>query len=217
MERALDSNGSHHFGLPARIAAGCIALIAWTGLTLQLVSSYQISSSVLLTLWVMFAYFTIWTNFLVAIVFSAVAANRTALRSSWVVAGTTLSILLVGGLYVLLLRGKAELSGDSAIASAILHMATPVVVFLFWIFFAPKGNLTWQHPLRWAVYTFLYLAYELARGATTGQFVYPFLNALLTGWGQVAINSVAIGAAFLLCGYAMVWVDHAAGPRPTRT
>ena len=217
MERALDPNGPHHHGLPARSVAAVIALIAWTGLAFQLVATYQITSSVLLTLWVVFAYFTIWTNFLVAIVFSAVAANRTALRSSWVVAGTTLSILLVGGLYALLLHGKAELSGGSAIANVILHMATPVVVTLFWIFFTPRGNLTWQDPLRWSLYTFLYLAYELARGAATGHFAYPFLNALLTGWGQVAINSVAIGAAFLLCCYAMVWVDHAAGPRPTRT
>jgi len=181
------------------------------------VATYQITSSVLLTLWVVFAYFTIWTNFLVAIVFSAVAANRTPLRSSWVVAGTALSILLVGIIYALLLHGTTELSGGSAIANVLLHMATPVVVTLFWIFFAPKGNLTWRHPLRWALYPLLYLAYALARGVATGRFAYPFLNALLLSWGRVAVNSVAIAAAFLLFGFAIIWVDHATGPRPTRT
>src|SRR3984885_12759122 len=102
-----------HLGTVGRSAAGCIAAIAWLGLAFQCISTFQINHSVLLTLWIVFAYFTILTNMLVAVVFTALAASRTQIQESWIVeawivAGTMLSILLVGIIYALLLHGKTE-------------------------------------------------------------------------------------------------------------
>jgi hypothetical protein len=112
-----------HSGTVGRSAAGCIAAIAWLGLAFQCISTFQINHSVPLTLWIVFAYFTILTNLLVALVFTGLAISRTKMRASWIVAGTMLSILLVGIIYALLLHGKTELSGGSAVANALLHMA----------------------------------------------------------------------------------------------
>jgi len=191
-----------------RIAAGCVAAVAWTGLAVQIAVSFHLSGSVSATLWIVFAYFTIWTNLLVAVVFTALATNLTPLRSNWIVAGTMLSILLVGAIYALLLHGLTELSGGSAVANVLLHMATPILVPLFCIFFAPKGDLTHRDPLRWAVYPLAYLAYALARETATGQYPYPFLNVVRLGWQQTFINSVLIAAGFLLAGLAIVWIDN---------
>ena len=130
-----------HPGTVARCAAGCIAAVAWLGLVIQCVSTFQVNQSVWLTLWIVFAYFTILTNLLVAVVFTALAVERTRLRASWIVAGTMLSILLVGIIYALLLHGTMELSGGSAVANVLNHMATPVLVPLFWIIFTRKGEL----------------------------------------------------------------------------
>jgi hypothetical protein len=195
----------------AGIAAAAIAAIAWIGLIVQFIAVYADNSSTPLTLWILFAYFTITTNLLVAAVFTAIAANRTTSGSDWIVAGTMLSILLVGVIYALLLHGRAELSGHSALANVLLHMVTPIIVPLFWILFADKGNLTWRHPILWAIYPLAYLAYALVRGAATGIYAYPFMDVLTLGWAQTAINAVCIAAAFMLSGYAVVWIDNRIG------
>jgi hypothetical protein len=191
-----------------RVAAAAIAATAWIGLAVQLVVLYQQNASLLLTLWIVFGYFTITTNLLVAAVFTAIAADRTALRSGWIVAGTMLSILLVGITYAFLLHGTTELSGGSAVANALLHMVTPVLVPIFWIAFTPKGSLTWRHPLLWAIYPLAYLAYGMARGAATNNYAYPFLNVLTLGWRRTAFNAFCIAVAFMLSGFAIVWIDN---------
>ncbi len=205
-------------GTNARIAGACIASIAWAGLAIQFIASYQQSTSALLTLWTVFAYFTITTNLLVAAVFSGIAAKRTGppaqtpqISSAWIVGGTMLSILLVGVIYALLLHGTSELSGGSVVANVLLHMVTPILVPLFWIVFTPKGELTWRHPLLWAIYPLAYLVYALARGGATGRYAYPFMNVLRLGWPQTALNSAVIAIAFLLSGFAIVWIDHRTG------
>lgn len=203
--------------LPARIAAAIIAATAWAALILQCVATRSLTSSLLLTFWIVSAYFTILTNFLVALVFTAIAANRTALRADWIVAGTMLAILLVGIIYGLLLHGSLELSGGSALANILQHMVTPVVVPLFWIFFVSKGRLTWRHPLLWAIYPLAYLAYILIRGAGTARYPYPFIDIIALGWPRTALNAILISAAFLLAGFAIVWIDHRIAARSTRS
>ena len=197
-----------HFEITGRFAAGFIAAIAWLGLAFQCVSTFQINHSVPLTLWIVFAYFTILTNMLVAVVFTGLAASQTQTRASWIVAGTMLSILLVGIIYALLLHGKTELTGGSAVANALLHMATPILVTLFWIIFTPKGQLTWSHPLVWAIYPLAYLAYSLVRGVQTGKYPYPFLDPGLVGWQQTMLSNLVIAVAFLICSYTLVTLDH---------
>ena len=202
-------------GTVARCAAGFIAAVAWLGLTIQCGSTFQGNHSVSLTLWIVFAYFTILTNLLVAVVFTALAVERTRLRASWIVAGTMLSILLVGIIYALLLHGTMELSGGSKVANVLNHMATPVLVPLFWIIFTPKGQLRWSHPLVWAIYPLAYLAYSLIRGGQTGKYPYPFLDPGLVGWRQTTLSNFAIAVAFLICSYTLVALDHRLGRRLT--
>jgi hypothetical protein len=194
------------FGAPARIAAACVAILAWAGLVVQFAVSYQQTPSILGVLWVIFAYFTIITNLLVAIVFTAIALDRAT--PGWVVAGTTLSILLVGITYSLLLHGTMELSAGSNVANVLLHFVTPVLVPLFWLLFTSKGSLTWSHPLVWAIYPLAYLAYDMVRGSVTGRFAYPFLNAAKIGWTQTCLNAFYIAIAFMMCGYLIVWIDR---------
>jgi hypothetical protein len=193
------------FGTPARIAAACVAISAWAGLIVQFAVSYQQTPSIPDVLWIIFAYFTIITNLLVGIVFTAIVLDRAT--SGWVVAGTTLSILLVGITYSLLLHGTMELSAGSNVANVLLHFVTPVLVPLFWLLLTPKGSLTWSHPIVWAIYPLAYLAYDMVRGSVTGKFAYPFLNAAKIGWTQTALNALCIAIAFMFSGYLVVWID----------
>ena len=199
-------------GIAGRIFAACIATVAWIGLIVQFAELYRVHSAVM-SLWMMFAFFTITTNVLVAIVFSSIALDRGMLRADWIVAGTTLSILLVGVVNALLLWGLLELSGGSLLVDRLLHVVTPACALLFWIFFARKGGLAWRDPLLWAIYPLAYFAYAIARGVTTGKYAYPFLNVLTLGWSRTALNAFYIAVAFMMCGFAMVWIDRRMGSR----
>jgi len=196
-----------------RLAAGGIAAVAWIGLLLQFAELHR-ENGALLALWIMLAYFTILTNALVAVVFSCVALNRTALRSPRVVAGVVMSILLVGVIVFFLLRGMLVLSGGSALVDLLLHRVTPVGALFFWLFATRKGSLTWRDPLLWAIYPLVYFGYALARGAMSGQYAYPFIDVAVLGWARTGLNAFVIAVGFLAMGYAFVGIDSYCG-RPS--
>jgi hypothetical protein len=196
----------------ARIVAALIASLAWIGLTFQFVASYSLTGSLGATLATLLWFFTITTNLLVAVVFTRIAARPQAVSPS-LTAATTLFILLVGVIYGLLLHGLMELSGGSAVANALLHMATPVAVPLFWFAFTPKGRINHRDPLLWAVYPLGYLIYALIRGEFTHRYPYPFLNMNLLGWGRTMLNAIFIAAAFLAASWLLVWLDSLLGRR----
>ena len=203
-------------GTAARIVAASIAFLAWAGLVVQ-VLALSPHNSFFQVLWIISAFFTITTNLLVAVVFTEIALARTALTSPSILAGTTLSILLVGVIYGLLLHGSTELSGGSAVANVLMHMVTPVLVPLFWIAFAPRGRLVWRDPLLWALYPLAYLAYALLRGAFTAKYPYPFINVVALGWSRTALNAALIAVAFLLSGFAIVGIDRRLGSHNSAT
>ena len=196
-----------------RIVAASIATTAMAGLIVQFSVTHSLNGSALKTLWILAAYFTITTNLLVAVVFSAVVISPTGPPSSSVVSGTMLCILLVGVIYYFLLHGLLELSGGSRVANVLLHLATPVLVPLFWICFTPKGKLDWRDLYRWTAYPIAYLLYALCRGRTTGKYAYPFLDVGQLGWQRVGLYIVVVASAFVVSSCALVWLDHRLGER----
>lgn len=195
----------------ARIAAAAIALAAWTGLGLQLQASVANHGSLGAALWALLRFFTIVANLLLALQFSGIALGRRRLARPRLLGGMTLTILLVGAVYMLLLRGRAELNEGVALVGVLLHQVTPVATALFWLLLAPKGRLGRADPLRWTVLPLAYLGYALARGAVEGIYPYPFIDVAAIGWGRVMINSLAIAAAFVAAGYALVGLDRILG------
>jgi hypothetical protein len=191
---------------PSRLAAAGIAAIAWGGLIIQFVATYGKSASLGETLWILLRFFTVTTNILVALLFTALVLGRAV--SPRMIGGVVLAIVLVGVTYMLLLRGLLDLSGGDKLADTLLHKVTPVIVPLWWIAFARKGGLKRSDPPVWAIYPALYLPYALARGLSGDIFAYPFINLRKLGWGQVTLNCTVIAAGFMAAGYALVWIDR---------
>jgi hypothetical protein len=190
-----------------RLAAAGVAAVAWVGLSVQFAATLGKSQSLGETLWVLLRFFTVTTNILVALLFTALALGRAV--SPRKTGGVVLAIVLVGVTYMLLLRGLLDLSGGDKLADTLLHKVTPLLVPLWWIAFARKGGLTWSDPPVWAIYPALYLPYALARGLSGDIYAYPFINLRKLGWGEVGLNCVVIAAGFMAAGYALVWIDRA--------
>ncbi|MGQ0661666.1 Pr6Pr family membrane protein [Sphingosinicella sp.] len=190
----------------ARIAAVLIALAAWAGLAVQLQASIDLTGSAGGALWAMLRFFTVITNLIVALLFTAVAWGRPA--SPFALGAVMLAILLVGIVFALLLNGPVELSGGALLADFLLHRATPVLVPIWWLAFAPKGGLRRVDPLLWMLYPLCYFAYALARAQLDGRYPYPFMDAGRIGWLQTGLNAAEVAAGFLLAGLALVWLDR---------
>ena len=192
----------------SRAAAAAIALVAAIGLGLEAAIVHARAGSLEGTLWVLLRYFTTTTNALVVIVFVTRAAGSDA-ASPRAVAGTALSILLVGIVNAVLLRGLGRLFNPWRLDDFIVHAVTPVLVPLFWLLATPKGHLRWRDPVIWAAYPLAYLVYALARGAAEGRYAYPFLDVVRLGAGGVGVNALAIALGFVAVGFAWVGIDRA--------
>ena len=189
-----------------RMSAAIVALVALAGLVVQFAATLDQTGSVAGTLWTLLRYFTVLTNLLVALAFGWVAiGGRPHPRR---LAGVMLAILLVGIVYGLLLRGLLTLSGGALLADTLLHKVTPVLVPLWWIAFAVRGQLRWRDPWGWTLFPALYLPYALLRGMAEGRYAYPFIDVAKIGIGTVLVNAVLIAMGFVAAGHALVWIDR---------
>lgn len=192
--------------MTARIAAAIVALVALAGLVVQFAATLDQTGSVAGTLWTLLRYFTVLTNLLVALAFGwAAIGGRPHPRRF---AGVMLAILLVGIIYGLLLRGLLTLSGGALLADTLLHKVTPVLVPLWWIAFAVRGQLRWRDAWGWTLFPALYLPYALLRGMAEGRYAYPFIDVAKLGIGTVLVNAVLIAIGFVAAGHALVWIDR---------
>jgi len=187
------------------VAAAIVALICWAGLAIQFSATYANQHDVVSTLWILVRFFTVLTNLALAIIMTWVAIGRRV--SPFLLGGITLAILLVGVVYMTLLRGLIELSGGALLADTLLHKVSPVVMALWWLFFAPRAKLKRSDPIWWAAYPLAYFIYALVRGHYEGKYPYPFMNLDRLGPVQTAINAGGIAMAFIIAGFALVWND----------
>jgi hypothetical protein len=185
--------------------AALVAIVCWIGLAIQFTVTFGHQHEIVGTLWALARFFTVTTNLLVALAMTWAAIGRRV--TPVVTGGLTLSILLVGIVYGLLLRGLHPLTGPALLANFLLHDVAPVLTALWWLLFAPRARLKWTAPWLWALYPLAYVAYILVRGRVGGRYPYPFMDVTRLGWTQAAMNLGGIALGFLICGFLMVWID----------
>jgi len=185
--------------------AALIALVCWVGIGLQFWATYGHMHDVVGTVWTLARFFTIISNFSLAVAMTMMATGRRL--SALLLGGLTLVILLVGIVYWVLLRRLHPLSGAALTANYLLHDVSPLGMAVYWLLFVPRGKLRWNAPWWWTIFLAAYFLYVLARGEIDHRYPYPFIDVAKLGWLQVALNSGGIGLAFILAGFALVWID----------
>ena len=188
------------------LSAALVAIICWAGLAIQFSDTYANQHHVTTTLWVLARFFTVLTNLLVALVMTWLAIGRRT--SPELVAGATLSIILVGAVYYGLLQGLHHLTGAAQLANLLLHRASPICMSLWWLIFAPRNRLKWNAPWLWVAYPVVYFVYVVGRGQVDGRYPYPFIDVGHLGWVQVGLNAGGIALAFVIAGFLLVLIDH---------
>lgn len=154
-------------------------------------------------LWLMAAFFTILTNLILAGAMLAVAKGWKISGSQ--AAGLLLSILVVGLIYHLILADLWAPAGMAWWADQGLHSGTPIAMLLWWLAFADKDIHPRDVP-KWLIWPVLYASYALIRGAVTGFWPYPFLDADKLGLPHLTLNMAVLVGVFWLLGLGLVWI-----------
>lgn len=186
-----------------RISALLIAILAFGGIAWQL----QINGNDPelapwgARLWNMVKYFTNITNILVGVhMLMVVLGRRVSANFS---ASLTLSIIMVGIIYRLLLAPEVPKASPDWYPDFFVHVAVPVLTAVWWGVWGDKSLRLAALPI-WLILPAAYCVYSLVRGLATGSYPYFFFNIAEFGAVQVAINCVGLVAVFGLCG-VMIW------------
>jgi len=198
-----------------------LALTAWFALALQLYLVLQdgplLGRTTGQQLVLYFTFFTILTNILVAVTFTARSIMPQSIFSSFsLLTAVTLYIVVVGIVYNTVLRGLLTLNGASVIANELLHVIVPSSTLLYWLF-TPKQKLPLSSPFKWLWYPSAYLVLALVKGAATNAYPYPFINAAELGYPKVFLNAGAVMVVFLALGFALVGISRLSKPNTQKT
>lgn len=186
----------------ARKYAGIAAIIGWITLILQL---YLIIANRIVgvpeTVLRYFSYFTILSNIMAALSYTAVWLNPVSgrlkpLTKSSSLTAVTVYIVMVGIIYNTVLRGLADLQGLQLIVDRFLHSILPASFLLFWFLYVSKEGLKWKNALLWLWYPVAYIIYIMILGALTGFYPYPFANVDVLGYPKALMNGLYITIAF---------------------
>jgi hypothetical protein len=214
-----------HRGRLARLAgvwAAGTAAIGWLALVALLLAFVQGSrahgDSPISAIVRFVGYFTTLSNLLVAtgLTFRALAPGsragsffaRPSTSAAMAVYITTVAIV-----YSAMLRNLWHPVGWLNAIDHLLHHVVPVLYLGYWILMTPKGHLRWPMAITWLAFPLAYLLCVLARGAWSGRYPYPFLDAGMLGPAQVFGNVLLVTSIFLGVGLAIVAVDRRMAPR----
>lgn len=154
----------------------------------------------------LFSYFTIQSNLIVLCVAIALAIDPRRDGRIWRVLrlDSLLGIAVTGVVYAAFLSGLVHLQGASVWSNFGFHYFSPVWTLLGWLLFGPRLRIDWP-TIAWAfLWPMAWLVYTLIRGASSGWYPYPFLDAGALGYAKVLVNIAAIIAfAFVLATVLM--------------
>jgi len=180
-------------------------------------------------LWNSFAFYTVLSNVLCLIWMAHLAVitasgkweqqvqsrpAKLARGSAMVMMAITVTLLV----YLVVLV-PASFTQDSnyvpfSLTDNLIHIITPALVIIDWLFFAPKGWLRWREPIHWCSLPYLYLAFAFIYGALGGEFYpgvhhpYPFMDLQEFGIGGVAVRILMLTVALVGFGYIYVVLDR---------
>ncbi len=186
-----------------KISAIIIASIAWFAVITQyfLMLENKVTPIPEMTIR-FFSFFTILTNLLVAIYFTAsifkLKNNDSIITTSpGRLTSITVYISIVGLVYQGLLRQVWQPTGLQKLVDELLHSAIPLLVIIYWYFFEKKGTVHYNQIPRWMLYPLAYLIFILIRGTFSKFYPYPFVDVENLGFSKVMLNSVMLIAVFI--------------------
>lgn len=170
-------------------------------------------------LWFYFTFFTILTNLMLVLIYLS-ELDQTRWLGWWRSPATRAMMagimVVVSVFYHVMLADLWQPTGLQLLADIVLHYVAPWFFVVWWLLFQPHGQLAWRNLWAMTSFPLVYLAWAMLRGAIVDEYPYPILEANTRGYGAVAINCIAMLAAFLASYVVAIGVDRWLGIRAVR-
>ncbi|WP_404388862.1 Pr6Pr family membrane protein [Humibacillus xanthopallidus] len=156
-----------------------------------------------------FSYFTIQANFLVAVSMVFIVRDRLGSQLFRVVRLASLvGITVTGIVAAVALPPSPNYTFGSLVCDRLLHIVVPVLTFVGWLVFGPRGLVRREDLLPSLIWPVLWLAATLALGPFVGWYPYPFINVDQLGYGRTLLNCAVIAVLFLALAALARWGDR---------
>ena len=187
------------------------ALIGWFAVIAQYILMIQNrEASITETTIRFFSFFTILTNILVAIYFTALIFTKNQesklIGRPGTLTAITIYITMVGLVYQFALRHIWKPQGLQLIVNELLHSVIPVLVIIFWYLYETTKPVKYTQILQWAIYPSAYLFYILVRGSFSNFYPYPFIDVSNLGMAKVLTNARVILVMFLTIAALLLFI-----------
>ena len=153
-----------------------------------------------------FSFFTILTNTLAAIYFTAVRFDVTSAKKAGVLTAVTAYIFMVGVVYQIVLRHQWQPVGVQRVVDELLHTISPLLVIIYWYLYEQKSAVKYGRIKIWLIYPVGYLACVLIRGSLSDFYPYPFINVLHIGLIKALINSALLALIFVMVAGLFIFI-----------
>ncbi|MET3803260.1 hypothetical protein ABIB25_000244 [Nakamurella sp. UYEF19] len=154
------------------------------------------------------SYFTIQSNFLVAVAVLLIILRRIDNRFFRVVRlAALIGITVTGVVAYVALPPSPNYSTGNLICDRLLHIVVPLLTFVGWIVFGPRGFVRSGDILPALAWPVVWLIATLALGPVVDWYPYPFLNVSTVGFGRVLLNSTIVAVLFLALAALARWAD----------
>lgn len=156
-----------------------------------------------------FSYFTIQSNFLVAVSMWLIVRDRTETRLFRVVRLASLvGITVTGVVAAVALPPSPNYTTGSLVCDRLLHVVVPVLAFVGWVAFGPRHHVTRDDLLPSLAWPVLWLVATLALGPFVDWYPYPFIDVDTVGLGRTLVNCAVIAVLFLALAALALWADR---------
>lgn len=196
----------------AKFCVAIAALIIWFSIALQFaVSLKQAGYNYQVTVEEFLSYFTVTTNIIVALCFTTLWLFRSSIVGNFFARPSTLTaitvyIVVVGLIYNTMLRGLIVLNGWPRAADELLHVLSPIIFLVFWIFLVEKAGLKYKSAAIWLIYPLIYVVFTVIRGYFINRYPYPFINVVKLGYPTAITNAAIIIFIFWMLSLFFIFI-----------
>jgi len=183
-------------------------MLAVLGISLTLFDKMFLSSSShpLLEGVNMFRYFTIQSNFIVALYFGLNCSNR--LKNNKVfdalLGGVVIYITITFIVFLTLLEPIYNPEGLSLIGSTFSHYIVPILVIFYLVYFRSEYSFMIKDIIYWIIYPVMYLVFLIVYGSITGDYIYPFFQVSVVGVTGLIIVIIIMVFFFVFVSFLLV-------------
>lgn len=154
------------------------------------------------------SYFTIQSNFLVAVAMFFIVRGRTGTQVFRVVRlASLIGITVTGVVAAVALPPSPNYTTANLICDRLLHIVVPALTFVGWLAFGPRGFVRRADILPTLIWPVAWLVATLGLGPLVSWYPYPFLNVGAIGLGRTLVNCAGVALLFLALAAVALWAD----------